>query len=103
MRQLEVHDSNVHINDIWIGENTQKLTCSWNFTLAADIIPHQQKNGWLLMHHQTPLVMIQSPDLVFTVHETWVSPAYGQKVATHSLRASRLVDNKNVIIKFLNI
>ncbi len=103
IRQLDVHDNGIHINDIWISENIQKLTCSWNFTLAADIIPHQQDNGWLLMHHQTPLILIQSSDVVFTVHDTWVSPAYGQKVATYSLRASRLLDNKNVIIKFLKI
>ena len=103
-RQVMVDDIGICINDIWLGSNEQSgLIFGWNFTLAPDIVPCKQDDGWLLMHQQKPLVKVQSPDLVFTIHETWVSPAYGHKVATHSLRSSCSLGNKNVTIEFLKV
>lgn len=103
-RQVMVSDNNMQITDAWIGGDEQSnLISGWNFTLAPDIIACKQYDGWLLMHQQIPLVKVQSSDITFELHETWVSPAYGQKVATHALRASRLFDNKNVTIEFLKV
>lgn len=103
-RQIQVDDNCIQINDVWTGfSEKQDLTCGWNFTLAPDIVAYKQDNSWLLMHQGTSLVMLRSYDVVFVLHEAWVSPAYGQKVVTQSLRASRLLDNTPVVIEFIKV
>jgi len=103
IRYLQVMDTGVQIHDAWIGGNKSPHVCSWNFTLAPDIKAYSHGNGVLLTYHQEPLLMLQSSDLTFTVHETWVSPSYGKKIAAQCLRASRLLDGKQVMIELLRV
>ena len=66
-RCVEVNDNRIQINDLWIGNVQQKFTCSWNFTLASDIVAHTHDNGVLLTYHQKPLLMMQSDDVALYV------------------------------------
>ena len=92
----------MQINDIWIGVTNNKSSHAiGTFTLASDIVAHTYGNGLLLTYQQIPLVILQSDDLVFTVHQTWASYSYGHKVVTQCLRASRPLDGKNVMIEII--
>jgi hypothetical protein len=97
-REVEYCDakSRISITDCWLKyggvlvEEGQIVV--WNFTLAPGIDAIFSQGIWHLCHQGHTLIRLYSPDLMFSLHDAWHSPAYGEKVATHSLRARQLLE-----------
>jgi len=85
-RSLEWDDAQTIITDQWHGQ-TKDLILGWNFTLHPAIEIAQENNQWILSRNNKPLAALEST-LNFQLHETWMSPEYGVKVKSLSLKAS---------------
>jgi hypothetical protein len=101
IRQVRIYTGYVNIDDQWIQQAQDTHTYAWHFLLAPSIHACYHDDGILLAHNDRPLLIIQSNDLLFMIQESWYSPAYGQKVATHSLYACRLGNGNAVRIRLV--
>ncbi|MFA5306829.1 MAG: heparinase II/III family protein, partial [Candidatus Babeliales bacterium] len=64
-----------------------KIDMQWALHVAPDIVVvHETENRWVFMHNKTCLARLET-SLAYTTHQDAVSPLYGTKVASTTLRA----------------
>ncbi len=88
----------ITLTDSWNDHPGHPLVSCWNFTLAPDIEPRKEGNGWTLYHYDKPLIHVSSSELTFTTHNGWYAPGYGQKQQTQQLRAKTELSMQPVVI-----
>jgi hypothetical protein len=104
VRKLTPQSHGLIITDCWqaLDELSKSLPATrWNFTLEPYVNPIKKEDSILLCVQGQSLIELSSPSLTFEVHDSWVCPEYGVKVATKQLRArKRTVVNESVTILF---
>ena len=93
----------ITLQDAWEEAPTNSCSSVWNFTLAPDIEPLQNAEGYLLLHNGVPLLGIRSHDLAFEVVSGWYAPSYGTKLATKRLVARSAIEAHGVTIQFFRV
>jgi hypothetical protein len=86
-RKTELDNDTITISDRWykIGDVPTPLHSQWHLMLHPDIELHKHDEyTWLLMHHKRQLCTIIT-DYPLVARSSWMSPAYGNRVATTQL------------------
>lgn len=83
-RRVVVAQNKLVITDQWLGSGD--LTSCWNFTLAPGVHARIDGGSVILEHAELPALRLTSEHLCFTVHDSWMAPAYGVKKAVQCVR-----------------
>lgn len=97
-RKIDVNNDIITIDDRWhkIGAVDPELRTQWRLLFHPDIeLVAYDAHIWLVMHHGRQLCKIVADYPMITI-PSWMSAAYGTKVATVALHAEQMVDTERI-------
>jgi len=92
-RTVCVENNTITITDWWSSKEKtfNDKQSSYNFTLHPEITAKKEDEHWVFYHNDKSIARMKS-NLEFTLHDTWVSLGYGNKAASHCLRAQAPIE-----------